>query len=70
MIAFYYLLRVGEYKLKGTGHQDSGATQPQQFKMKDVAFFGTKSRGGAVQIIAKFSRFQDRECNMCNTQIG
>ena len=53
MIAFYYLLRVGEYTVKGTGQQDSGATQTQQFKMKDVTFFGTNSRGGVVQIIAK-----------------
>ena len=48
MIAFYYLLQVGEYTVKGTGLQDSGATQTQQFNMKDVAFFGTNSRGGAV----------------------
>ena len=48
MIAFYYLLRVGEYTVKGMGQQDSGATQTQQFKMKDVAFFGTNSLGGSV----------------------
>ena len=45
MIAFYYLLRVGEYTVKGTGPQEPGATQTQPFKMKDIAFFGRNSRG-------------------------
>ena len=32
MIAFYYLLRVGEYTNKGRGQQDATETQTQQFK--------------------------------------
>jgi len=41
MIAFYYLLRVGEYTAKGKGAQDweSRETQTQPFRMRDVAFF-------------------------------
>ena len=50
MIAFYYLLRVGEYTNKGEGVQDTNATQTQQFKVKDVAFFGTNSRGKLYRI--------------------
>lgn len=50
MIAFYYLLRIGEYTNKGEGVQDTNATQTQQFKLKDVAFFGTNSRGALYRI--------------------
>lgn len=50
MIAFYYLLRVGEYTVKGTGPQEPGATQTQPFKMKDIAFFGRNSRGRLYRI--------------------
>ena len=41
MIAFYYLLRVGEYTAKGKGHQDweESQTQTQPFRLKDIAFF-------------------------------
>ena len=41
MIAFYYLLRVGEYAAKGKGHQawEESRTQTQPFRLKDVAFF-------------------------------
>ena len=50
MIAFYYLLRVGEYTNKGTGTQSTNATQTQQFKLKDIAFFGTNSKGKLYRI--------------------
>ncbi len=50
MIAFYYLLRVWEYTNKGEGVQETNATQTQQFKIKDVAFFGTNSRGTLYRI--------------------
>ena len=45
-VAFYYLLRVGEYTHKaGTRDSRSRAKQTQPFRMKDVAFFGwNKSR--------------------------
>jgi hypothetical protein len=43
-VAYYYLLRVGEYTARGKGVQETGATQTQPFKMKDVAFFATHSR--------------------------
>jgi len=39
MAAFYYLLRVGEYTAKGKGRQETGKTQTQPFRLKDVAFF-------------------------------
>ena len=45
MMAFCYLLRIGEYSDKGEG---TGATQTQPFKMKDVAFFGTNSTTGRL----------------------
>lgn len=39
MIAFFYLLRVGEYTAKGRGARNMAATQTQPFKLRDVAFF-------------------------------
>lgn len=57
MIAFYYLLRVGEYTAKGNGQQDTNATQTQPFKMKDIAFFGTNSRGILYRIPANARDF-------------
>ena len=36
MVAFYYLLRVGEYTIKGTRNETK---QTIQFKMEDVTFF-------------------------------
>ena len=57
MIAFYYLLRVGEYTAKGSGQQDTNATQTQPFKMKDIAFFGTNSRGILYRIPANARDF-------------
>ena len=58
MISFYYLLRVREYTVKGTGRQDSGATQTQQFKMKDVAFFGNNSRGVLYRLSPNAREFE------------
>ena len=45
LIAFYYLLRVGEYTLKGTRNSSK---QRQQFKLKDVTFF-RPGRGGRLR---------------------
>jgi hypothetical protein len=42
MIAFYYLLRIGEYTTKGT-HNNS--KQTEEFKMGDITFF-TKDKQG------------------------
>jgi hypothetical protein len=42
MIAFYYLLRVGEYTIKGSR---SNTKQTVQFKYEDVSFFKKNSRG-------------------------
>lgn len=58
MIAFYYLLRVGEYTNKGRGQQDATATQTQQFKLKDIAFFGTNSRGKLYRISRNAREFE------------
>ena len=46
MIAFYYLLRVGEYTKKGKGAQDwdEFETQTQPFRLKDIAFFSRQSK--------------------------
>jgi len=42
MIAFYYLLRVGEYTAKGS---QNSTKQTVQFKYKDVTFFHKNNRG-------------------------
>jgi hypothetical protein len=42
MIAFYYLLRVGEYTVKGS---QNSTKQTVQFKYKDVMFFHKNNRG-------------------------
>ena len=42
MIAFYYLLRVGEYTIKGSRNNTK---QTVQFKYKDVTFFKKNKRG-------------------------
>ena len=42
MVAFYYLLRVGEYTIKGTRNSTK---QTVQFKMEDVTFFKKNNTG-------------------------
>ncbi len=42
MIAFYYLLRVGEYTVKGSRNNTK---QTVQFKYEDVSFFKKNTRG-------------------------
>jgi hypothetical protein len=42
MIAFYYLLRVGEYTVKGSRNSTK---QTVQFKYEDVSFFKKNTRG-------------------------
>ncbi len=42
MVAFYFLLRVGEYTVKGSRNNTK---QTVQFKYEDVSFFQKKSRG-------------------------
>ncbi len=42
MIAFYYLLRVGKYTVKGL---QNSTKQTVQFKYKDVSFFKKNTRG-------------------------
>jgi hypothetical protein len=42
MIAFYYLLRVGEYTVKGS---QNNTKQTVQFKYEDVSFFKKNARG-------------------------
>jgi hypothetical protein len=42
MIAFYYLLRIGEYTIKGSRNNTK---QTVQFKYEDVSFFKKNSRG-------------------------
>ena len=47
LIAFYYLLRIGEYTIKGT-HNES--KQTQQFKLADVMFFKRDHSGALRQL--------------------
>jgi hypothetical protein len=42
LIAFYYLLRVGEYTVKGTRNESKRTVQ---FKLEDVTFFHRNERG-------------------------
>ena len=42
MVAFYYLLRVGEYTIKGTRNDTK---QTVQFKLEDVSFFKKNTAG-------------------------
>ena len=42
LIAYYYLLRVGEYTVKGSRNESK---QTVQFKMEDVTFFKKNSLG-------------------------
>ena len=50
LVAFYYLLRVGEYSVTGTKSKDK---QTQQFAMKDVAFFRKNALGQLRQLSSK-----------------
>jgi hypothetical protein len=47
VIAFYYLLRVGEYTVKGTRNSSK---QRVQFKLEGVTFFGKDSKGHLTQL--------------------
>jgi hypothetical protein len=46
-IAFYYLLRVGEYTVKGKRNESK---QTRQFKLKDVTFFKRDKHGTLRQL--------------------
>lgn len=70
MIVLYYLLRVGEYTNKGRGQQDATATQTQQFKLKDIAFFGTNSRGKLYRISQNAREFEIMNATCATLKIG
>ena len=59
-MAFYYLLRVGEYTLKwGQQNVHVRETQTQPFRMKDVAFFGrNKTTGRVYRLPANATEFE------------
>ncbi len=42
LIAFYYLLRVGEYTVKGSRNESKRTVQ---FKLEDITFFGRNALG-------------------------
>ncbi len=42
LVAFYYLLRIGEYTTKGKRNETK---QTVQFKMEDITFFRTNAQG-------------------------
>ena len=48
LIAFYFLLRVGEYTTKGKA--DKKTKQTDQFKMGDVTFFKKDKRGRLLKL--------------------
>jgi hypothetical protein len=47
LVAFYYLLRIGEYTIKGTRNNTK---QTVQFKYEDVTFF-KKNRAGKLRCL-------------------
>ena len=47
LIAFYYLLRVGEYTVKGSRNESK---QTVQFKLEDVTFFKRNAQGQLRQV--------------------
>ncbi len=49
LIAFYYLLRIGEYMVKGKWN---GSKQTVQFKLEDVSFF-KKNKWGTLVCLPK-----------------
>ena len=53
MMAFYFLLRVGEYTVKGTRDESK---QTVQFRIKDVTFFKKDSRGTLKQLPRRSSK--------------
>lgn len=55
VIAFYYLLRVGEYTIKG-GRNES--KQTVQFRLQDVTFF-KKDHAGRLRQLSRFAHAQD-----------
>jgi hypothetical protein len=48
LIAFYYLLRIGEYTVKGRRHNSKQNKQTVQFKLEDVKFFKKNKLGTLV----------------------
>jgi hypothetical protein len=51
LIAFYYLLRIGEYTIKSTAELEKKNTkQTIQFKLEDVTFFSKDKRGRIRQL--------------------
>ena len=54
LIAFYFLLRVGEYTVKGravaTSAADVSEKQTEQFRVRDARFFALALEGSQVQI--------------------
>jgi len=55
IIAFYYLLRVGEYTVKG--HRND-TKQTVQFRLQDVTFF-KKDHTGRLRQLSRFAHDQD-----------
>jgi hypothetical protein len=48
LIAFYYLLPIGEYTVKGRQHNSKQNKQTVQFKLEDVKFFKKNKLGTLV----------------------
>ena len=55
LIAFYYLLRIGEYTIKGTRNESKPT---QQFKVADVTFFKRNQLGNLRQLPRRATKTQ------------
>ena len=56
LVAFYFLLRVGEYTCRGNGAAKDADKQTEQFKVSDVRFFAKNRTTGALQQLPPWAR--------------
>jgi hypothetical protein len=65
LIAFYYLLRVGEYTVKGAWNSSK---QTQQFKLKDLTFF-RRVRGGRLWQLPSNASAEEMAADSCTLKL-
>ena len=67
LIAYYYLLRNGEYTCKEYGSPD---TQTEQFRIKDVTFFRISSQGKLYQVPRRARAFEFMTAQTATLRLG
>ena len=66
LIAFYYLLRVGEYTCRTKRNNDK---QTVQFRIQDVTFFKRNKEGRLKQMPCKASAEEIMEADSCTLKL-